>query len=49
LIDELQIHLVPVLLGDGARLFDHVAAPRSGSNAPAQSRPPASPTSPTAS
>jgi dihydrofolate reductase len=24
LIDELQIHLVPVLLGDGARLFEHV-------------------------
>jgi dihydrofolate reductase len=25
LIDEMQIHLVPVLLGDGARLFDNVA------------------------
>jgi dihydrofolate reductase len=24
LIDELQIHLVPVLLGDGARLFDNL-------------------------
>jgi dihydrofolate reductase len=24
LIDEMQIHLVPVLLGDGARLFDHL-------------------------
>jgi dihydrofolate reductase len=25
LIDELQIHLVPTLLGDGARLFDNLA------------------------
>jgi dihydrofolate reductase len=25
LIDEMQIHLVPVLLGDGARLFENVA------------------------
>ena len=25
LIDEMQIHLVPVLLGDGARLFDDLA------------------------
>lgn len=24
LVDELQIHLVPVLLGDGVRLFDHI-------------------------
>ena len=24
LIDEMQIHIVPVLLGDGARLFDHL-------------------------
>jgi dihydrofolate reductase len=24
LIDELQIHLVPVLLGEGLRLFDHI-------------------------
>lgn len=24
LIDEIQIHLVPVLLGDGMRLFDHL-------------------------
>jgi dihydrofolate reductase len=23
LIDEMEIHVVPVLLGDGARLFDH--------------------------
>jgi dihydrofolate reductase len=28
LLDELQIHVVPVLLGDGVRLFDdHVASP----------------------
>jgi dihydrofolate reductase len=26
LLDEIQIHLVPVLLGKGRRLFDHVAA-----------------------
>lgn len=24
LLDEIQIHLVPVLLGDGRRLFDHI-------------------------
>jgi dihydrofolate reductase len=24
LLDELQIHVVPVLLGDGVRLFDHL-------------------------
>jgi len=23
LLDEMQIHLVPVLLGDGTRLFEH--------------------------
>ena len=27
LLDEFQIHLVPVLLGGGRRLFDHAAAP----------------------
>lgn len=26
LVDELRIHLVPVLLGDGIRLFDHLGA-----------------------
>ncbi len=26
LIDELQIHLVPVLLGEGLRLFDHTGS-----------------------
>ncbi|MGB3633320.1 MAG: dihydrofolate reductase family protein [Rubrobacteraceae bacterium] len=25
-VDEVQIHLVPVLLGDGARLFDHLSS-----------------------
>jgi dihydrofolate reductase len=24
LLDEIQIHLVPVLLGEGRRLFDHL-------------------------
>jgi dihydrofolate reductase len=28
LVDELQIHLVPVLLGDGARLFEDLGAER---------------------
>jgi dihydrofolate reductase len=26
LLDELEIHLIPVLLGDGRRLFDHLGA-----------------------
>jgi dihydrofolate reductase len=26
LLDEIQIHLVPVLLGGGVRLFDHLGA-----------------------
>ncbi|MEO5921187.1 MAG: dihydrofolate reductase family protein, partial [Pseudolysinimonas sp.] len=26
LLDEIQIHLVPVLLGDGTRLFEHLGA-----------------------
>jgi dihydrofolate reductase len=26
LIDQMQIHLVPVLLGDGARLFDNLGS-----------------------
>jgi dihydrofolate reductase len=25
LLDEIQINLIPTLLGDGVRLFDHVA------------------------
>ena len=25
-LDELEIHLIPVLLGQGRRLFDHLAA-----------------------
>jgi dihydrofolate reductase len=28
LIDEMQIHLVPLLLGDGTRLFDNLDAQR---------------------
>jgi len=28
LVDELQIHLVPQLLGGGVRLFDHLSAER---------------------
>jgi dihydrofolate reductase len=28
LLDEIQIHLVPVLLGDGVRLFDHIGTER---------------------
>jgi len=30
LIDEMQIHLVPVLLGDGARLFENLASAEVG-------------------
>ena len=26
LLDEIQIHLVPVLLGDGRRLFEHAGS-----------------------
>ena len=26
LLDELEIHLIPVLLGDGPRLFEHLGA-----------------------
>jgi dihydrofolate reductase len=28
LLDEIQIHLIPVLLGEGVRLFDHLEAGR---------------------
>ena len=28
ILDELQIHLIPVLLGDGRRLFEHLGAER---------------------
>lgn len=28
MLDELQIHLIPVLLGEGRRLFDHLGADR---------------------
>jgi dihydrofolate reductase len=28
-LDELEIHLIPVLLGQGRRLFDHLAAEHS--------------------
>jgi dihydrofolate reductase len=30
LIDEMQIHVVPVLLGDGARLFDNLGGAEIG-------------------
>ena len=49
LIDELQIHLVPVLLGGATRLSTILPARRSSSSAPARSRHPASRTSPTES
>ncbi|HEX2147538.1 MAG TPA: dihydrofolate reductase family protein [Pseudorhizobium sp.] len=28
LLDELQIHIVPVLLGEGRRLFEHLGLPQ---------------------
>jgi dihydrofolate reductase len=28
LLDEIQIHLVPILLGDGSRLFEHLGSER---------------------
>ncbi len=30
LLNELELHVVPVLLGDGARLFDNLGAAESG-------------------
>jgi dihydrofolate reductase len=30
LLDELQIHLVPVLLGEGVRLLDHLGGAQVG-------------------
>ena len=27
LLDEIQVHLIPVLLGAGVRLFDHLGGP----------------------
>ena len=30
LVDELQLHVVPLLLGDGVRLFDHLSAEEIG-------------------
>ncbi|MET8081864.1 dihydrofolate reductase family protein [Streptomyces sp. NPDC005303] len=32
LIDEIDLHMVPVLLGDGIRLFDNPGGGPSGSN-----------------
>ena len=43
LIDELQLHVVPVLLGAGARLFDNSGTRCRASSARASSRRPASP------
>ena len=34
LLDEMQLHVVPVLLGAGARLFDNLGADSSSSSAP---------------
>ncbi|MGH2521769.1 MAG: dihydrofolate reductase family protein [Anaerolineales bacterium] len=28
LLDEIQIHLVPILLGEGIRLFEHIGTER---------------------
>ncbi|MCI0649661.1 MAG: dihydrofolate reductase family protein [Chloroflexi bacterium] len=30
LLDEIQIHLIPVLLGEGVRLFDHLGTKHIG-------------------
>ena len=49
LIDEMQIHLVPVFLGDGARLFEQSWQHRGRSQCARVVEAPASPISPTAS
>jgi dihydrofolate reductase len=44
LVDEFVIHLIPVLLGEGKRLFDHLAAGWTWSARRSSRRPRASPT-----
>jgi dihydrofolate reductase len=39
LLDEFQIHLIPVLIGDGVRLFEGLDSERSSSSEPGPSRP----------
>jgi len=39
LLDELNLHIVPVLLGSGVRLLDHLGLTRSSSSAHVWSRP----------
>jgi dihydrofolate reductase len=41
LLDEIQLHLVPVLLGAGVRLFDHLGAEASNWRVSGSSSPPA--------
>lgn len=47
LLDELGLHVVPALLGNGARLFDNLGDAEGHLNRSGPSRHPASPTSST--
>jgi dihydrofolate reductase len=44
LVDDLQLHLAPILLGDGVRLFDGINPRGSSWNTRGSSIPPPSPT-----